>query len=77
VIVVIAGVTVGVSWVPRSVKKPPDPIVGVSHCSPALDVAVDGRHVVASFRFSRRDRGRYVVGAGHDICRDVIGVGAS
>jgi hypothetical protein len=68
VLVVIAGVTVDVSWVPRSVREPPDPIVGVSPCSPALDAAVDGRLVVAILRFGRRDRGRCVVGAKHEKC---------
>jgi len=77
VLVVLAGVTVYVSWVPRSVKGLPNSVVGVSHCPPALDDAVDGHPFVASFRFGRRDRGRCVVGAGDDRGKDVTRVGAS
>ena len=74
---VIAGVAVDVSWVPRSIRQPLDPIKGVSDSSPALDTAVGGRPFVTNFRISGRDRGSCVVGAGHNRGRDVAGVGAS
>ena len=77
VIVVIAGVNVDVSRVPRSIRQPPDPVMGVSNSSPALDAAIGGRPFVTSFRIGRRDRGRCVEGAGHDRGRDMAGVGAS
>ena len=76
VLIVIAGVVVDVSWVPRAVWEPLDPVVGVSHYPPALDAAVDRRPFGANFRFGRRDRGRRVVGVGHNIGRDVTGLGA-
>jgi hypothetical protein len=74
---VIAGVAVDVSWVPRSNRQHPDPVMGVSDSSPALDTTVGGRPFVTSFRIGRRDRGSCVVGAGHNRGRDVAGVGAS
>ncbi len=74
---VIAGVAVDVSRVPRSIRQPPNPVMGVFGSSPALDTAVGGRPFVTSFRIGRRDRGSFVVGAGHNKGRDVAGVGAS
>ena len=72
-LVVIAGVVVDVSRVPRSIRQPLDPVMGVSNSSPALDAAIDGRPFVTNFRFGRRDRGRCVVGAGLDRGKDVTG----
>jgi hypothetical protein len=76
VISVVAGVAVDVPRVPGAIRESPDS-AGVARCSAALHAAVGGGPVGTSLRFGKRDRGRCVVGAGHDRGWDVTWAGTA
>ena len=66
VLVICLKVVVQVPWVPGTAREPRDAVLHSPFSPAALNASIRGCVLVVTFLLGRRDRGRFVIGAGLD-----------